>query len=53
MGQEDEAQINLFQPKEGDRRPSGNAATVGKVSRQEKDCRFKEKLCFYCGKPGH
>ena len=53
MGQEDEAQINLFQPEEGDRRPSGNAATVGKVSRQEKDCRFKEKLCFYCSKPGH
>ena len=53
MGQEEEAQINLFQPEEGDRRPSGNAATVGKVSHQEKDCRFKEKLCFYCGKPGH
>ena len=52
-GQEDEAQINLFQPKEGDRHPSGNTATVGKVSRQEKDCCFKEKLCFYCGKPGH
>ena len=53
MGQEDEAQINLFQPEEGDRRPSRNAATVGKVSRQEKDCCFKEKLCFYCSKPGH
>ena len=53
LGQEEETQINLFQPKEGDRCPSGNAATVGKVSRQEKDCRFKEKLCFYCGKPGH
>jgi hypothetical protein len=53
MGQEDDTQINLFQPEEGDRRPSGNAATVGKVSRQEKDRRFKEKLCFYCGKPGH
>ena len=53
MGQEEETQINLFQPEEGDRRPSGNAATVGKVSRQEKDRRFKEKLCFYCGKPGH
>ena len=53
MGQEEEAQINLFQPKEGDRHPSGNAATVGKVSRQEKDRCFKEKLCFYCSKPGH
>ena len=53
MGQEEDAQINLFQPKEGDRHPSRNAATVGKVSRQEKDRRFKEKLCFYCGKPGH
>ena len=52
-GQDEEAQINLFQPEEGDRRPSGNAATVGKVSCQEKDRRFKEKLCFYCGKPGH
>ena len=53
MGQEDEAQINLFQPKEGDICPSWNAATVGKVSLQEKDRRFKEKLCFYCGKPGY
>ena len=53
MGQEEEAQINLFQPEEGDRRPSRNAATVGKVSHQEKDRCFKEKLCFYCGKPGH
>ena len=53
MGQEDDAQINLFQPEEGDRRPSGNTAMVGKVSRQEKDRRFKEKLCFYCSKPGH
>ena len=53
MGQEEEAQINLFQSKEGDRCPSGNTATVGKVSHQEKDRRFKEKLCFYCGKPGH
>ena len=53
MGQEDEAQINLIQPEEGDRRPSRNAATVGKVSRQEKDCCFKEKLCFYYSKPGH
>ena len=51
-GQE-EAQINLFQPKEGDRCPPGNTATVGKVSCQEKDRCFKEKLCFYCGKPGH
>ena len=38
---------------DGDRRPSRNAATVGKVSRQEKDCCFKEKLCFYYSKPGH
>ena len=53
IGQEEEAQINLFQPEEGDRHPSSNAATVGKVSHQEKDCHFKEKLCFYCGKPGH
>ena len=25
----------------------------GKISKEEKDRRFKEKLCFYCGKPGH
>jgi hypothetical protein len=25
----------------------------GKLSKEEKDRRFKEKLCFYCGKPGH
>ena len=26
---------------------------MGKISKEEKDCRFKEKLCFYCGKPNH
>ena len=25
----------------------------GKISKEEKDRRFKEKLCFYCGKPNH
>ena len=26
---------------------------MGKISKEEKDRRFKEKLCFYCGKPNH
>jgi hypothetical protein len=25
----------------------------GKISKEEKDRHFKEKLCFYCGKPNH
>src|ERR1700761_4854744 len=25
----------------------------GKISKEEKDRRYKEKLCFYCGKPNH
>jgi hypothetical protein len=27
--------------------------SLGRISKAEKDCRFKEKLCFYCGKPNH
>jgi hypothetical protein len=26
---------------------------MGKISEAEKQCRYKEKLCFYCRKPGH
>jgi len=26
---------------------------MGKLSKEEKDRRYKEKLCFYCGKPNH
>ena len=26
---------------------------MGKISKEEKDRRFKEKLCFYCGRPNH
>ena len=26
---------------------------MGKISKEEKDRRFKEKLCFYCGKANH
>jgi hypothetical protein len=26
---------------------------MGKISEAEKQRRYKEKLCFYCGKPGH
>ena len=25
----------------------------GRLSPEERECRFKEKLCMYCGKPGH
>jgi Retrotransposon gag protein/Zinc knuckle len=28
-------------------------AAEGKISKAEKDRRYKEKLCFYCGKPNH
>jgi hypothetical protein len=45
-----ETQINLY--KVGDRRPQ--SSTRGKrLSREEKDRRFKANLCFFCGKPGH
>jgi hypothetical protein len=39
-------QINLFTGDES--RPM-----LGKISQKEKDRRFKEKLCFYCGKKNH
>jgi hypothetical protein len=26
---------------------------MGKLTKEEKDRRYKEKLCFYCGKPNH
>ena len=26
---------------------------MGKLSKEEKDKRYREKLCFYCGKPNH
>jgi Zinc knuckle len=45
-----ETQINLYEV--GDRRPQ--SSTRGKrLSREEKDRRFKANLCFFCGKPGH
>jgi Zinc knuckle len=45
-----ETQINLYEV--GDRRPQ--SSTWGKrLSREEKDRRFKANLCFFCGKPGH
>jgi hypothetical protein len=49
MGQEEgqATSINLFTGY--DQTPG----TMGKISKEEKDRRFKEKLCFYCGKQGH
>ena len=29
------------------------ALNLGKLSKEEKDRRYREKLCFYCGKPNH
>src|SRR5882757_3039253 len=40
------AQINLYTGDEP-------GPMLGKISKAEKDRRFKEKLCFYCGKPNH
>ena len=45
-----ETQINLYEA--GDRRPQ--SSTRGKrLTREEKDRRFKANLCFFCGKPSH
>jgi Zinc knuckle len=45
-----ETQINLYEA--GDRRPQ--SSTWGKrLTKEEKDRRFKASLCFFCGKPGH
>ncbi len=41
----DETQINAAVPQ----RPK----PFGKLTAEEKDRRFKNKLCLYCGKPGH
>jgi hypothetical protein len=48
MGQEDgqSTQINLFTGHD-------QSPVIGKISKEEKDRRFKAKLCFYCGKPNH
>ena len=40
--EDDHAQANASHPQSG-----------RKISKEEKDRRFREKLCFYCGKPGH
>jgi len=34
-------------------RSRGTSLRQGKLSLEERECRFKEKLCMYCGKPGH
>ncbi len=41
----DETQINATVPQ----RPK----PFGKLTAEEKDCHFKNKLCLYCGKSGH
>ena len=43
---EDHAQVNATTPQ----RPRLN---MGPLSKEEKERHFKEKLCFYCGKPNH
>jgi hypothetical protein len=40
------AQINLYTGEE-------SGPSLGRITKAEKDRRFKEKLCFYCGKPNH
>jgi len=34
-------------------RSCGTLLHQGKLSPEERECRFREKLCMYCGKPGH
>ena len=34
-------------------RSHGSSFHRGKLSLEEREHRFKEKLCMYCGKPGH
>jgi len=34
-------------------RSRGSSFRRGKLSLEERERRFKEKLCMYCGKPGH
>lgn len=48
MGQEEgqSSQINAFTNND-------QTTAVGRISKEEKDRRFKDKLCFYCGKPNH
>ena len=43
---EDHAQVNATMPQ----RPCLN---MGPLTKEEKERHFKEKLCFYCGKPNH
>src|SRR5882757_232272 len=40
----DDAQVNAT---------TATRPKMGKLSKEEKDRRYKEKLCFYCGKPNH
>src|SRR6266571_4929684 len=42
--EEEAAQVNVT---------STHPQIGGTLSKEEKDRRFKEKLCFYCGKPNH
>ena len=48
-GEEAPLQINLYQG-ERDERPTTPRPPI---SKQERERRFKEKLCLYCGKPNH
>jgi len=34
-------------------RSCGTSFRQGKLSPKERECRFREKLCMYCSKPGH
>jgi len=34
-------------------RSHGTSFRRGKLSPEERECCFREKLCMYCGKPGH
>jgi len=48
-GEETPLQINLYQG-EADERPRTPRPPL---SKQERERRFKDKLCLYCGKPNH
>jgi hypothetical protein len=47
----DSVAINLYQGTPGER--SGGTTPRGPLSKEERKRRFDNKLCLYCGKPGH
>jgi hypothetical protein len=49
--EDDTLSINLYQGEPGER--TGGSTPRGPLSKDERDRRFRLKLCLYCGKQGH